>query len=185
MAARRSTPKLFCLCLCAAIGLGAGAAMAQTPWPSEEPPRPLPARDVKFPPYDVRTLPNGLQIVVVLHHEQPAVSMRLLIRTGGASDPKGKLGLAHLAASLLDQGTATKSATEMNDAIDFIGGAMGAGAGTDRATDEVDGVVQDRKSTPSELQSHLNLACRLLLQKKKHDSPATTHPRPQPIDTRS
>src|SRR5260370_5786082 len=131
MAARRSTPKLFCLCLCAAIGLGAGAAMAQTPWPSEEPPRPLPARDVKFPPYDVQTLPHGLQIVVVLHHEQPAVSMRLLMRAGGASDTKGKLGLAHLAASLLDQGTTTKSATEMNDAIDFIGGAMGAGAGTD------------------------------------------------------
>jgi zinc protease len=79
----------------------------------------------------VRTLPNGLQVVVVLHHEQPAVSMRLLIRAGGASDPKGKLGLAHLAASLLDQGTTTKSATETNDAIDFIGGAMGAGAGTD------------------------------------------------------
>jgi zinc protease len=67
----------------------------------------------------------------VLHHEQPAVSMRLLIRAGGASDPTGKLGLAHLAASLLDQGTTTKSAAEMNDAIDFIGGAMGAGAGTD------------------------------------------------------
>jgi zinc protease len=122
---------LIGLCLCAAIGLRTGAATAQTSWPSEEPPRPLPARDVKFPPYDVQTLPNGLQVVVVLHHEQPAVSMRLLIRTGGASDPKGKLGLAHLAASLLDQGTTTKSATEMNDAIDFIGGAMGAGAGTD------------------------------------------------------
>src|SRR6185295_8765466 len=48
-----------------------------------------------------------------------------------ASDPKDKLGLAHLAASLLDQGTKSKSAEEMNDAVDFIGGAMGAGAGTD------------------------------------------------------
>jgi zinc protease len=133
MAARRpaAAPGMLALCLCAALGLAAPSAMAQPPWPSEGPPRPLPARDVKFPPYDVQTLPNGLQVVVVLHHEQPAVSMRLLVRAGGASDPKGKLGLAHLAASLLDQGTTTKSATEMNDAIDFIGGAMGAGAGTD------------------------------------------------------
>ena len=100
-------------------------------WPSERPPRPLPARDVKFPPYEIQTLPNGLQVVVVLHHEQPAVSMRLLVRAGSASDPQDKLGLAHLAASLLDQGTTTMSAQEMNDAIDFIGGAMGAGAGTD------------------------------------------------------
>jgi zinc protease len=109
-----------------------GVSEAQTRnWPSEAPPRPLQARDTKFPPYDIQTLPNGLQVVVVLHHEQPAVTMRLLVRAGSAADPKDKLGLARLTASLLDQGTATKSAQEMNDAIDFIGGAMGASAGTD------------------------------------------------------
>jgi zinc protease len=100
-------------------------------WPSERPPRPLAARDVKFPPYQIQTLPNGLQVIAVLHHEQPAVSMRLLIRTGSASDPKNKLGLVHELASLLDQGTDTKSASELNDTIDFIGGVMGAGAATD------------------------------------------------------
>ena len=41
--------------------------------------------------------PNGLQVVAVLHHEQPAVSMRLLVRAGSASDPSAKLGLAQLA----------------------------------------------------------------------------------------
>ena len=94
-------------------------------WPSERPPRPLPARDSKFPPYQIQTLPNGLQVVAILHHEQPAVSMRLLIRAGSASDPKGKLGLVHELASLLDQGTESKSAGELNDAIDSIGGADG------------------------------------------------------------
>src|SRR6185312_15177802 len=39
--------------------------------------------------------------------------------------------LAHLTASLLDQGTTTATAAQMNDEIDFIGGSMGAGAGTD------------------------------------------------------
>jgi zinc protease len=114
-----------CVSCCASL------AGAQDRWPSESPPKPLPARDVKFPPYQVQTLPNGLQVVAVLHHEQPAVSTRLLIRAGGSSDPRGKLGLARLAASLLDQGTTTKSAQELADAIDFIGGAMGTGAGTD------------------------------------------------------
>jgi len=113
------------LCLC-------GTAAAQQPkWPSEGPPKPLAARDVKFPPYELQKLPNGLQVVAVLHHEQPVVSMRLLIRAGSASDPRAKLGLAHLAANLLDQGTTTRSAEEMADAIDFIGGIIGAGAGTD------------------------------------------------------
>ncbi len=114
-----------------ALCLSGTLVSAQAQWPSEGPPRPLPARDVKFPPYQLQTLPNGLQVVAVLHHEQPAVSMRLLVRAGGSSDPKGKLGLARLAASLLDQGTTTMSAQELADAIDFIGGAMGTGAGTD------------------------------------------------------
>src|SRR5499427_4513144 len=112
--------------------LVAGTAAAQTrQWPSERPPQPLPASEIKFPPYEIQALPNGLQVVAVLQHEQPAVSMRLLVRAGTSSDPKDKLGLAHLAASLLDQGTTTKSSQEMNDAVDFIGAAMGAGAGTD------------------------------------------------------
>jgi zinc protease len=116
---------LSSLCLC-------GPASAQSVnWPSEGPPRPLPARAVNFPPYQVQTLPNGLQVVVVLHHEQPVVSMRLLIRAGSSLDPKGKLGVAHLTASLLDQGTTTKSAGQLSDAIDFIGGALDAGAGID------------------------------------------------------
>ena len=103
-------------------------------WPRETPPRPLQAHDSKFPPYELQTLPNGLQVVAVLHHEQPAVTMRLLVRVGTASDPKGKLGLARLAASLLDQGTdgpTPKTSEQINDDIDFIGGEMSAGAGSD------------------------------------------------------
>ncbi len=56
-------------------------------WPTERPPQPLPARDVKFPPYQIRTLPNGLQVIAVSHHEQPAVSVRLIVRAGSAQDP--------------------------------------------------------------------------------------------------
>jgi zinc protease len=67
----------------------------------------------------------------VLHHEQPIVSMRMIVRAGGALDPKDKFGLADLTAALLTQGTESQSATELNEAVDFIGGAMSAGAGTD------------------------------------------------------
>ncbi|HKF69906.1 MAG TPA: insulinase family protein, partial [Vicinamibacterales bacterium] len=123
----------LCLALCALCLSGfARGSFAQAPnWPNEFPPRPLPARDVKFPPYQMQTLPNGLQVIAVLHHEQPAVSMRMLIRAGSAADPAAKTGLAHLTASLLDQGTSTQSASEFNDAIDFIGGSVNAGAGSD------------------------------------------------------
>jgi zinc protease len=110
----------------------ASAASAQVvDWPAERPPRSLPAKEITFPPYEIRTLPNGLRVVAVLHHEQPAVSMRLIVGAGSASEPASKLGLARLLASLLDQGTTTKSAQELNETIDSIGGAMGAGAASD------------------------------------------------------
>ncbi len=126
---RRALASLSAVLVCALVT--ATATAQPLVWPSERPPQPTAARDITFPPYEIQTLANGLQVVAVLQHEQPAVSMRLLVRAGTSSDPKGKLGLAHLAASLLDQGTTTKSSQEMNDAVDFIGAAMGAGAGTD------------------------------------------------------
>jgi zinc protease len=114
------------LTLCSVV-----SASAQQRWPSSNPPRPLPARDVKFPSYHLQTLPNGLQVVAVLHHEQPVISMRMIVRAGGALDPKGKNGLAELAASVLTQGAGGRSANELQETVDFMGAILGAGAGTD------------------------------------------------------
>jgi zinc protease len=100
-------------------------------WPSESPPRPLSAHDVKFPPYELRTLQNGMQVVVVMHHEQPAVSARLIVRAGSAQDPVGKVGVASLAAALLDQGTTTRTAGQIADTVDSVGGDSETGAGRD------------------------------------------------------
>jgi zinc protease len=120
------------LCVGAAWILVAQVAAAQVPgWPSERPPRPLAARDVKFPPYAVRTLANGLQVIAVSHHEQPAVSLRLIVRAGGAQDPAAKPGVATMVAALLDQGTTTRSAEQIASAIDSIGGALGTGSSRD------------------------------------------------------
>ncbi|MFL6278715.1 MAG: M16 family metallopeptidase, partial [Vicinamibacterales bacterium] len=126
---RASAVPFFALFLALAI---TGAASAQAiDWPTERPPRPLPARAASFPPYQIRTLPNGLQVVAVSHHEQPAVSLRLLVRAGGAQDPPNRPGVAYLAASLLDQGTTDKNAEQIANTIDSIGGAIGSGAGSD------------------------------------------------------
>ena len=63
--------------LCVSVGmLVASVATAQNPitapnWHSERPPQPLAAREVKFPPYEIRTLPNGMRVLAILHHEQP------------------------------------------------------------------------------------------------------------------
>ena len=119
------------LLLCILVLAGAPAFGQTRNWPSERPPHALAAHDVKFPQYTFRTLSNGLQVIAVSHHEQPAVSMRLIVRAGAAQDPDNRPGVASLAATLLDQGTTTRSAEQIANAIDSIGGALGTGASAD------------------------------------------------------
>ena len=97
-------------------------------WPNEDPPPPLLRREVVFPEFEIRTLDNGLRVVYVGHHEQPAVNVRLLLRAGASSDPSDKLGVASLVGQLLDQGTTTRNAPEIAGVIDNVGGALVAGA---------------------------------------------------------
>jgi zinc protease len=113
------------------LTLGEMAPAQVRDWPSERPPRPLPAREARFPPYSTRTLSNGLQVIAVSQNEQPAVSLRLLIRAGGALDPDDKPGVAALTAAVLDQGTTSRTAEQIATMIDSIGGVIGSGSGTD------------------------------------------------------
>lgn len=124
------TARVLVVCEVLAL-LVVGPAMAQDRWPQETPPPPLLAPDVEFPDYELRRLDNGLQVVYVGAHEQPAVNVRLLVRAGASSDPAAKTGLAALVGQLLDQGAGNRSAQEIAETIDNIGGALGVGAGTD------------------------------------------------------
>src|SRR5688572_32839073 len=94
-------------------------AQSQAQWPRENPPRPLPARPVTFPPYELRKLANGMQVVLVQQPEQPMISVRMIIKAGAAHDPKGKHGLAMLTATLLDQGAGNRTAEQIAEQIDF------------------------------------------------------------------
>ena len=127
---RRGTTR----CLGVLLGLAALAPPARAQvadWPAERPPAALASHEVHFPAYQTKTLDNGLRVIVVEHHEQPAVSLRLLVEAGGAQDPAHKPGVANLMAQVLDQGTTTRSAEDIQRTIDDIGGALGVGAGTD------------------------------------------------------
>jgi len=109
----------------------ASASDVEIEWPSEAPPPPLIEQSVVFPEYQIRTLDNGLQVVFVGHYEQPIVNARLLVRAGASSDSRDKPGVAALAARLLNQGTATRTAQEIAGIVDYVGGALDVGAGPD------------------------------------------------------
>ena len=118
--------------IAAAVLLTICVADAQQ-WPQSRPPAPLVARPVDFPPYEIKTLSNGLRVLVVLHHEQPSVSFRLLVRAGTLQEPAEKPGVASFTAGLLNQGTRTKSAGQIADLIESAGGLIGVGSGNELA----------------------------------------------------
>lgn len=109
--------------------LAAPAALSQTAPAKATPPPPAPAKEVKFPAFEQKTLANGLRVVVIEQHEQPLVSIRMLLKAGKTFEPAGKAGVAGATADLLTKGTTTRSAQQIAEAIDFVGGNLGATAG--------------------------------------------------------
>ena len=79
-------------------------------------------------------LENGMVLLLAERHELPVVTVNMAIRAGGVDEPSGKPGLASLTASLLTQGTEKRSASQISEAIDFIGGSLGVSGGDDFAT---------------------------------------------------
>jgi len=134
-----------------AIALGcAPAAFAQEKAPekvSPSMPKPAPAKPFAFPKAVTKTLPNGLRVFVVSNSELPALSVRLVLTAAGsANDPAGKPGVANLAADMLTQGTGHRSAQQIAEAIDFVGGTLGAGASTDDSNVNLTVVKKDLKT---------------------------------------
>jgi zinc protease len=95
-----------------------------------KPPKPGPESKVKFPSYYEKTLPNGLKVIVIENHEQPIVYVSFVVKSGSTYD--GELpGFASVTAELLTKGTKTRSATQIAEEIDFVGGSLNATASWD------------------------------------------------------
>ena len=77
---------------------------------------------------------NGITVLVLEQHFLPIVEVHALIKTGSAHDPPDKAGLANLVASLLDEGTTTRSSKQLAEQIDFVGGSLAVKASEDFTT---------------------------------------------------
>jgi predicted Zn-dependent peptidase len=73
-------------------------------------------------------------VLIVEHHELPVVTLNLVVKSGSAADPADRAGLASAVASLLDDGTATRSAIEIADQLKAIGANLTTSTGWDAST---------------------------------------------------
>ena len=108
-------------------GVLAGAAVAQ----QETPPAPAAPRSVTIPKPVERTLKNGLRVIVIEESDIPLVSAGVVVKNGGEIDPADLSGLAELTASLLTKGTKTRTAPQIAQEIEALGGTIQTGAGWD------------------------------------------------------
>jgi zinc protease len=106
----------------------AGAAYAQAQ-PFDVPPPVAPLRPAAIAAPLQRTLPNGLRVVVARRSGLPLVTTELLVRSGSEADPDQLAGLADLTATLLTKGTKRRTAPQLAQAAEALGGQLGTGAG--------------------------------------------------------
>ncbi len=86
-------------------------------------PKAAPAGRVSFPRYFEKKRGNGFKTFVVENHQLPIVTVGFVIKSGAAYD--GKMpGLGSVVCELLTKGTMKRSATQIAEEIDFIGGTL-------------------------------------------------------------
>ena len=92
-------------------------------------PVPSAPKSVKIPAVQEKTLKNDLKVAVIERKNVPLVTVQLLVKSGAQNESMDKAGLADMTASLLTKGTAKRSATDIAEQIEFLGGSINTGAG--------------------------------------------------------
>jgi predicted Zn-dependent peptidase len=93
-----------------------------------------PISDLQFPQMERATLSNGIRIAFARRATVPVVRVSAQFDAGFATDPKAKAGLQSLMAGLLDEGTTTRSSTEIAEEKERLGAQLGIGATLDRTS---------------------------------------------------
>jgi len=96
--------------------------------PQATPPPPAQPRSVKFPQPVEKRLTNGLRVIVIERAGAPLVAGQFLVRNGAESDPIELAGLSNMVADLITKGTQKRSATEIAEAVEALGGSLDSSA---------------------------------------------------------
>ncbi|HLL30181.1 MAG TPA: pitrilysin family protein [Allosphingosinicella sp.] len=97
----------------------------------EQPPAPGPSVRVTPPAISETRLPTGLTVVTARSGQVPLATMTLVVKGGASTDPRGKAGLATMAADLATKGTASRSAERISAELEALGATLNTGAGAD------------------------------------------------------
>lgn len=95
---------------------------------------------VSLPKSQETDLSNGVHLIVIEDHRAPQVFFQLIVEgAGGYYDPSSMPGLATFTASLMRQGTTSKTSEQISEQLDRMAAGVGVGAGLSSAAATVSG----------------------------------------------
>ncbi len=109
-------------------------------------PKPGPDPKIALPQIQKKKLSNGLEVWLVPQKELPIVSMNMVFKTGGTANDVGKEGLANITASMLDQGTPTRSALDISNAKQDLGVYISSSSNWDSSGVSLNALTKDLDS---------------------------------------
>ncbi len=94
---------------------------------------------IQFPPTHLRTLPNGLRLIVREDRSSPVVSIQAWTASGSITEGRFTgAGISHFVEHMLFKGTSTRSTAEITQTIQSLGGYVNAYTSFDRTVYYVD-----------------------------------------------
>jgi zinc protease len=79
-------------------------------------------------------LQNGLTLLMVERHHLPIVKVSVGFKAGSLMETEEMAGLANLTAVLLTAGTKTRTASQINEEVEFVGASLDGSGGDDYVT---------------------------------------------------
>jgi zinc protease len=71
----------------------------------------------------------GLRVIALENHKLPTFTMQMVILSGGLSDPADQPGAAQYTATMLREGTKTRSSRQIAEAVESLGATLSANSG--------------------------------------------------------
>jgi len=89
------------------------------------PPPPEPRQELKLPSIETSPpLTNGLRVSVIFRDDLPMMILQLIIQGGESSSPERSAGTASFAAHVVTRSTQSRSASDIEEFIESIGGSL-------------------------------------------------------------
>ena len=122
--------RVLALAAALVISMANIAALAQQTLDRTKQPTPGPTPVLRVPTWTKTQLANGATLIVSERHNLPLVNFSITL-VGGANqfEPVERRGVASMTASMLSEGTTTKTGDQLSDALQLLGTSVSAGVG--------------------------------------------------------